>query len=235
MKVAILSDIHGNLVALNQCLEAVKKIEAQAIVFLGDAVGYFPDGDEVVETLRKSQADCLKGNHDAMVLGEIKTTAELQKVIDPEGSSAVLSDENKEFLKSLHSAERSLIDGLGILFTHGSPADPLQGYVYPDADLSSFDTDTFDLVFMGHTHHSFIKRTANCIFVNVGSVGLPRDYGNWMSFGLLDTESRTVEVIREQLNVRIIKDTYGKRVHKSVLDVINRRCNTSPVTIRQDV
>jgi predicted phosphodiesterase len=82
-----------------------------------------------------------------------------------------------------------------LLFVHGSPKDPTCGYVYPDSDLSVFDTDA-DFVFMGNSHYPFIRKHQGVTYINVGSCGLPRDDGRYGSIALFDTDTGVARIIR---------------------------------------
>src|SRR5438094_70448 len=69
MKLAFIADIHGNIEALNNCFRFITSQNVDQIYFLGDAIGYFPFGTEVIDFLKKEKIICLKGNHEAMLLG----------------------------------------------------------------------------------------------------------------------------------------------------------------------
>ena len=68
MRIAVLSDVHGNRSAFEACLEQVERLEADALVFLGDVVGYLPEERECIELLKASGFVCQQGNHEAMLL-----------------------------------------------------------------------------------------------------------------------------------------------------------------------
>lgn len=71
MKIAIISDAHGNLLFFKFCMEAIQKEKVDRIVALGDYFGYMLDGKKVFDILRDNNAILLKGNHEAMLLGEL--------------------------------------------------------------------------------------------------------------------------------------------------------------------
>ena len=87
-------------------------------------------------------------------------------------------------------------DGVAGLFVHGSPTDPLTGYIYPDSDLSEFSEIGADVVFMGHTHHPFVRQFNRKLFVNVGSCGLPRGQDLRGSVCIFDVAERRAQIIR---------------------------------------
>lgn len=223
MKVGIFSDIHGNSIALKQCLKVlVNDLSISDLYFLGDAVGYFTDANQVIDELRRCNCECVMGNHDAMLLGKIELNETSDLVYKITNTRQIISVENTSFLTQFKSSQESNINGKRVLFIHGSPSDNLTGYVYPDSDLAVFDNLDYDIVFMGHTHRPFVARRKNITFVNVGSVGLPRDCGNFQSFAVYDTLSNEVEVMRYPLDVNAIIEQYQDLIHPSVIDVLRR-------------
>ena len=110
-----------------------------------------------------------------------------------------------------------------LLLVHGSPTDPTYGYVYPDTVLDGFSTDA-DWVFMGHTHHPFVREHLGTCYVNIGSCGMPRDDGRYGAVAILDTKARKARILRYDIT------TESKRVLKlfpmidpSVREVYARR------------
>ncbi len=102
MHYAIIADVHANLEALDAALKDIYKRKIEAILFLGDAVGYGPNPNECIETLKKETMAFIAGNHDRAAVGLTDIT-----YFNPYARSAiewteeVLSDENKTFLKNL--------------------------------------------------------------------------------------------------------------------------------------
>ena len=190
MRVAVISDIHSNLPALEAVLAALG--HRDALWVLGDIVGYGPHPDGVVERLRDEGALAVQGNHDAAVLGRIPTGTfnELARAA-VEWTRATLEPGNADWLASLPEV-REIGD---FTLVHGSPRDPLWEYLFsvPAAriNLAAFETP---YCIVGHTHYqlSFIDDHGRvealladegerltlddrrCI-LNPGSVGQPRD------------------------------------------------------------
>jgi len=224
MIIAIFSDIHGNIIALNQCLDFLNThYSIDKKYFLGDFVGYLPDANAVIDELNSKEYKCLLGNHDAMMLGKINYNSKKDEVYKISNCIDIISDENKIFITSLDSSHIEEIAKQKLLFVHGSPENELKGYVYPDSDFSKLKDVDYDIVFMGHTHYPFVKKIGNTTFVNVGSVGLPRDSGNWQSFAIFDTELMKIEIVRLKLDIKSILEAYGNDIHKSVINVFNRK------------
>lgn len=222
MRVAFLADVHGNRLALEACLGALEAERVSRIFFLGDAVGYFPDAAAVIDLLAHAGAFCQQGNHEAMLLGTSLGTA--SEVVTHIGQTARALDAETLHRIAGWPTTRSLdLQGRRLLCVHGSPADPLDGRVYPDTDLDPLGPEGPDVVLMAHTHRPFVREAAGRVYVNVGSVGLPRDRGDRGSFGLYDTDIGAFEILRFPIDRGAVAKTYGGLVHESVLDCLLRR------------
>lgn len=207
MRVAVLSDIHSNLPALEAVLESIGPFDQLWV--LGDSVGYGPDPDAVIDRLRDEDAVAVQGNHDAAVLGRIPTGTfnELARAA-VEWTATTMRPENLDWL-----AEQPETRVAGdFTLVHGSPRDPLWEYLFsiPTArlNLAAFDTP---YCLVGHTHQQLTFRDdrgqveallardggelvldeRRCI-LNPGSVGQPRDGDPRACAMTLDTESGNV-------------------------------------------
>ncbi|MEO5533988.1 MAG: metallophosphoesterase family protein [Pseudolysinimonas sp.] len=211
MRVALFSDVHGNAVALHQLLKEPGFASADVRAFLGDAVGYFPAGAEVVEILLSTADIGVQGNHDAMITGVLP--------IDPVADEVYRLTEQ---LTSLPDLARSYLEELpltaelgGALLVHGSPSDPLLGRLYantPDGEIGDL---TNPFVFVGQTHRPFIRRVGSSTLVNIGSVGLPRDGTGHGCYAVWDSASGEVQVHPFALDGRAILSEYPD-VHPDV-------------------
>ncbi|WP_076858904.1 metallophosphoesterase family protein [Bradyrhizobium mercantei] len=194
MRLGILSDAHGNVEAFELALNILADAKADAIYFLGDSVGYIPETG-VVSALRASGIPVVKGNHDDMLVRQA-ASAERDAIYRHRETFALLSDDERDFVRSWPSQLTVRDERGALLFVHGSPKDPLEGYVYPDSSLSDFAEVDADVVFMGHTHHPFVRRHAEKLFVNVGSCGLPRGSDLRGSVCIFDANERAAKIIR---------------------------------------
>lgn len=185
--------------------------------FIGDAIGYLPDEIAVLERLESLGAHCQQGNHEAMLLSEDGLDHEKERLY---GLCHV-----RERLKSTGWIEKLIrwptsvsmtIEGKRFLLVHGSPASALFDYVYPDSDLSVFKDIPYDFVVMGNTHRPFVKKEGNVVFVNLGSIGLPRDSGNLASFGIYELELQQFNIVRVPIDVEKILIKYGGCIHEAV-------------------
>jgi diadenosine tetraphosphatase ApaH/serine/threonine PP2A family protein phosphatase len=212
MRVAIISDIHSNLEALQKALEIIDERKAEEIICLGDLVGYGANPNECVELTRKRASRILLGNHDQAAF-DLSQTEHFNRHARTAAywTNQTLTEENLEFLKSLPF--QHAIDDL--TFVHASPRDPDQWeYVFSAHEAkTNFESFQTRICFVGHTHipgifpedlktqKSGVTRE-NRYIINVGSVGQPRD-GNWkLSFGIFDTSAWTYGLIRSEYDVQ---------------------------------
>lgn len=221
MIVGVFSDAHGNELGFYKCYNYLKN-HADVIYYLGDCVGYFPLSNAIITTLKADKINCLKGNHDAMLLGELPLDDQKDEVYKITQARVNITDENFKFLKQLKSEKHIEMDNRKFVFVHGSPFDSLNGYVYADSDFKPFSSLDADVVFMGHTHRSFIKKTENTLLVNVGSCGLSRDRGNILTVALYDTLKNDIIIKDIAINVVEVLNKYGDTIHQSVKDVLTR-------------
>jgi diadenosine tetraphosphatase ApaH/serine/threonine PP2A family protein phosphatase len=207
VRIAVLSDIHGNLPALDAILEAL--VPYDAIWQLGDIVGYGPQPNEVIERLQREGALGVCGNHEAAALGRIDTAwfnEDARQAI--EWTARQLDPAARAWLEAL--PERR-VEGPFTL-VHGSPRDPIWEYLssVPVARASFGALETAHGL-VGHTHDprvfreddglvetlgpndgSELELDGRRVLLNPGSVGQPRD-GDPRAAGLvLDTDARRV-------------------------------------------
>jgi putative phosphoesterase len=219
MKIGILSDAHGNDSGLSSAIRFLKKNGVKKIFFLGDAVGYIVNPNAVLNLLQVNNCQCLLGNHDAMLLGYINRMKVKEKIYKIDESMAEIKDKHRFYMLDWKPFLEKKFNGKRVLFIHGSPYDPLQGYVYPDTDVSGWIRLPYDLIFTGHSHYSFVKKIGRLTIVNVGSCGLPRDVGNSVTCAIYDTDTHKVNISRVLIDEERVIACFGNKMHPSV-----RRC-----------
>jgi predicted phosphodiesterase len=106
------------------------------------------------------------------------------------------------------------IGGRRLLLVHGSPSEPLTGYLYPDTDLEPFADEPFDAILCGHTHRPFVRRMGGTLFVNSGSVGLPRDVGRLASLAIYDSDANDAEIWRVPFDAERVILRWGSELHE---------------------
>ena len=198
--IAILSDIHGNLPALESVLEDMAKYNIDKVISLGDVSGYYPFINEVIELLRKRKAVNLIGNHDRYIIDNTECPRSTSANACLSYQKSVITDENREWLAqstpSLHFGKTSMV--------HGGWDDPEDEYIYK-INTSYFERFDEKFFFCGHTHvQKHIKLKNGQSFTNPGSVGQPRDGVNTAAYCLFDETNGTVTLRRVSYDIDIV-------------------------------
>jgi putative phosphoesterase len=222
MKVALVSDIHGNLPAFEAILADLPSIDM--MVCCGDVVGYYPDVNEVCALLRKRCVFTIRGNHDAYVIGELHPDPSVASVSKIEWTREQLDPSHLNWLKSLPTEMRFNWDQLGLIVRHASPWDE-ETYLYQNSPhLKKIEIKLNEIFAIGHTHHPMLIKAGNGIILNPGSVGQPRDFNAKASYAILSTQ-KSVPQIR-----RVIYDVYAfqKRLEtlgwdEAAIEILSRK------------
>lgn len=201
MKIAVLSDIHGNQYALKAVMAELDRIGVDSLLVLGDLVGYYYGIEEVLELLISNRkVTFIKGNHDQMLLDILDGVMDPTVIRDKYGSAHDLAlrglgNAEIEFFRNLLDHQMINEDGVSFSLNHGSPFDKDQ-YLYPDSELTILQKcdQKVDFVLIGHSHHAFVFKNENSLLVNVGSVGQSREHGGVASWCLVDTNTKAIQI-----------------------------------------
>lgn len=175
-RVAVISDVHGNLPALDAVESELRS--ADEVICAGDLIGYYPFQDEVIEMARDMGWLCVKGNHEAALLardysGFNDAAAEALRWAEEE-----ISSENREWIRELPLERDVSLEGHGVHVAHGAPGD-VHRYVtdaVPDVEAAGLiERGGGDALILGHTHRPMLRETRSGVLLNPGSVGQPRD------------------------------------------------------------
>ena len=221
MRIAIISDIHANLEALEKALEIIEENEADEVICLGDIIGYGSNPNECIELVRNVTEHVLLGNHDEAAI-DLSRTEYFNPFarIAAEWTHKTLTADHREFIEHLpYTVERR-----GVLFVHSSPYQPEEWhYILSPADAQfNFSYFPQPICFIGHSHvpglfcEDIWTRELdrnNKFIINVGSIGQPRDNDWRLSFGILDTENWTYSNIRSEYNAK----RAGEKIRKAGL------------------
>lgn len=186
MKIAILSDVHSNFVALKEVLNDIRKEKISQIYSLGDIVGVYPQFKEVVTTFIENNIVSILGNYDKACISENTETGilYLRQGLSEEQKKIYfwsynnLDENSKIFLKSLPIKIKLEFEKHKVLLVHGSP-NSMSKYIYPDTPSLYLDSmlreNNCNIIICGHTHIPMTIKTAEGYFVNPGSVGMPKN------------------------------------------------------------
>jgi putative phosphoesterase len=209
MRIAIISDIHGNNLAFETVLADIKRQHIDQIVCLGDAIQGGPQPAEVVQNLHALDCRVVMGNADAWLLSGIETAdegipPERKKKMEEirQWSLSQLNEDDREFIADFHATITIPLEkDLELLCFHGSPVS------FDDAILPAAPEEEFQKILGaysghilcgGHTHAQQIRRNGELFFFNPGSVGFafnanqpddPFRYDHWAEYAILTTEN----------------------------------------------
>lgn len=222
MKYVIISDIHGNLEALQSVLSAID--DQDQVLCLGDTVGYGPNPNECLHLLRERQATCILGNHDVAAIDDFGT--------------AYFNDNAREAIRwtqqILDKGHQEWLDGLAyelrlpdFLLVHGAPVRYFEYCKNIEAATRAFDNTDAPLIFVGHTHiaeyYSLAPNGAIAqahmqyggeltleagmrYIINVGSVGQPRDLNPRASYVTYSSDDSRVIWHRAEYSTQAVID-----------------------------
>lgn len=206
-RIALISDIHGNLPAFQAVLDEVAEVGADEIWCLGDLVGYGAQPNECVALAADSVQLCLIGNHDLVVIDRLDMSDfSPNAAIAAEWTRTELDTDAREYLEKLEPQDTSQAIGL----FHGSPRDPIWEYVLSAMAASEcFDEMDARVGAVGHSHialsfwrqgdaptagaqaepGSELDLSGERWLINPGSVGQPRDGDPRASWALVELDS----------------------------------------------
>ena len=217
MRIAVLSDIHANLPALEAVVSDLPPVDQ--VWVLGDTVGYGPQPNEVIATLQAMGARTVLGNHDGAAIGTVDANQfnpDAKRAI--EWTAEVIDPNARAYIAALPEVRR---DG-DLTAVHGSPRDPIWEYITsPGIAAANFAHFETRLCLFGHTHVPVVYRVADDAIesahglpgdrieigatrtmLNPGSVGQPRDGLPDAAYAILETSPGSLEDTVEFRRVR---------------------------------
>lgn len=190
MNVGVISDVHGNKVALDAVLADMPPVDA--LICAGDVVGYNPWPADCVDELRERGVPTVMGNHDRAVASGTTFRFNNMAAAGVEHAREELDEEQLDWLESLPD-ERVELEGR-VKIVHGHPDDP-DRYTYP-REFSARMLEDEDVLVMGHTHIQHCERYGGGIVLNPGSVGQPRDGDPRAAYAVVDLDAMDVDLYR---------------------------------------
>jgi putative phosphoesterase len=219
MRVAVISDIHGNYPALQAVLSDISKEKADKIYCLGDLVGYYCMINEVIDSIRELGIQTLMGNHDFALLynnGVIERSKTCTKILGRQLND--ITKENHEFLKSLGPDLEFSTGNDSFYCVHGGLGDPVDEYIgkIDEAYFKKYEFK-FDNLISGHTHIPRNEVLGKWRYLNPGSVGQPRDGNPEASYLLLSEDEyrhKRVEYDIDRIAGEMKKNNYEPYIYE---------------------
>ncbi len=240
MKIALFSDIHANLPALEAMLADIDTRSPDVIYCLGDLVGYNTWPNEVIREIRRRRIPTIAGNYDFGVgrsshdCGCAYKTEE-EKALGKKSISytnTVMGEEERSYLRTLPAHIKLEFqlnhDKLNLLLVHGSPR-KINEYLFEDRDEKSMlrimESADADILCFGHTHKPYhrILTSSDGLenryrhAINIGSVGKPKDGDARGCYLMLTIDENSSKLVRESLSVEFIRFEYDvERAARSI-------------------
>lgn len=231
MKIALFSDIHANLPALQACLESIDKQKPDAIYCLGDLVGYNIWPNEVIDEIRKRAIPTIAGNYDYGI-GRMsdecgcayKTeTDKAMGKISIAFTNSIIKSEGRNYLRTLPAHLKIEFqlndDSFNVLLVHGSPR-KINEYLFEDREEKSLlrimENAGADVMCFGHTHRPYHRILPGSPkehlhyrhAINIGSVGKPKDGNPQGCYVLLTIDESSSVLKKESISVDFIRFEY---------------------------
>ncbi|WCT10704.1 metallophosphoesterase family protein [Mucilaginibacter jinjuensis] len=206
--IAIFSDVHGNMPALEAVLKDIEAKGISELYCLGDLVDFAPWSNEVINKIRELNIPCLMGNHDERIafdypvvpLSKHDALETEARLIAINHTKAILSESNKAFLSKLPEQLEVALDigaqKKNLLLVHGSVKNNDE-YIYENhssADLQKMMADVnAEILVMGHTHLPYIRSLGSQLVINCGSVGRSRALDRKATYLILNIQESNIE------------------------------------------
>ena len=242
MRIALFSDIHANLPALEACLKSIEEQKPDAIYCLGDLVGYNIWANEVINEIRKRGIPTIAGNYDQGI-GLMSDECGCAYKTEPEKdmgkisisyTNSIVKPEERKYLRTLPAhikVEFQLNeDKLNLLLVHGSPR-KINEYLFEDREEKSMirimEQADADIMCFGHTHKPYhrIMNSANegqnhyRHAINIGSVGKPKDGNPQGGYVMLTLNDNSSILDKDSIQVEFIRFDYDvEKAAKAVED-----------------
>ena len=204
MEIGVISDVHGNTVALDAVFADMPAVDALACA--GDVVGYNPWHAGCVEAVRERSIPTVSGNHDRAVASETRFAFNSMAGAGVAHARETLTEDQIEWLRSLPTTRREF-DGR-VRVVHGHPENP-DRYTYTE----EFSPDLLgeeDVLVLGHTHVQGHERFDEGVIMNPGSVGQPRDGDPRAAYAVLDLDDLTVTEHRVEYDIDRVREAVAE-------------------------
>jgi len=209
-RVAVITDIHGNLLALEASLEAIEPIGVDRVYCGGDLVGYGPSPNEVCRLIEERNFPTIYGNYDYAIGRELEDcgcayVTQHDRELGQQSVAWTLAhtdEHSKEFMRGLPFDLRFELGSRRVRLVHGSPR-KVNEYLFEDKPASLYErlaaAESDPVLVFGHTHKPWVHEFGEVLFVNCGSVGKPKDGDPRAAFAVLTAAGESANVTIERV------------------------------------
>jgi putative phosphoesterase len=203
-KIAVLSDIHANLQALQAVLQDAEKRGATVFLNAGDSIGFGPSPNKVLKLLNNKNALNIMGNYDAEVIEGIDKNSSGVKKIAFKYAKKRLGKTCQGYLLSFPPEVKFEVAGKKVLMVHGSP-ESMDEHIYHDTPVARLkelvEEAEADVIIVGHSHEQFHRQVNGVSFINPGSVGRPGDGNPQAGYALVSFDPFEIQLLRLDYDV----------------------------------
>jgi putative phosphoesterase len=224
--VAVITDVHGNLPALEAALARIEELGIERVFCGGDLVGYGPHPNEVCRLIAQCEIPTIYGNYDYAIARDLEDCG--CAYVTPHdrelGARSVdwtlahTDEDSKDFMRGLPFDLRFPVGSIDVHLVHGSPR-KVNEYLFEDKPASLYErlagAESDPVLVFGHTHKPWVHEYGGVLFVNCGSVGKPKDGDPRGTFAILTPSSDSVTVSIER--VRYDADTVAAEIREAGL------------------
>lgn len=215
MKIALISDIHGNAIALDHVLTDIHEKKVDKIYVLGDICYRGPEPKRSLELIQALQTEVIKGNADEWVVrgvlqGEVPDKALEMMNLERDWTVSQLDSSDLEYLEKLPSQIRLNIEGISINIFHATPVSLFE-FVQPNIDDETIKAklmssiEDAQIYIYAHIHKPYIRYTHGKIVINTGSVGLPFDGLAMASYAIVEISDGNIRTSIERVGYNIVQ------------------------------
>jgi putative phosphoesterase len=199
-RVAVITDIHGNLPALEAALDAIDALGVEQIYCGGDLVGYGPHPNQVCALIQERAIPTIYGNYDYAIARDLEDcgcayVTPHDRELGQQSVAWTLAntdDAAKDFMRALPFDLGFRLGGQEVHLVHGSPR-KVNEYLFEDKPASLYErlakAEAAQVLVFGHTHKPWIDTFGGVLFVNCGSVGKPKDGDPRAAFAILTADA----------------------------------------------
>lgn len=225
MRLAILSDIHGNYDALKAVLEECKKHKIEQYLCLGDYVGYYYEPKKVWDLIYSLNGVKIKGNHEDLLKDSLSSRIIRNQIKEKYGTGHQVAQNQLscEQINQLYNLPEKKLVQIGeytFELNHGSPWDQ-SIYLYPDTApeiLEKANNPAIDIVLVGHSHYPFTKKLTHSVIINPGSVGQNRQKGGVACWAFINSDTLEYKLMRTSYDTEAL---FNEAKEKDPLNAYN--------------